>query len=253
MKIENPAFNYNAHGQQYSGHRRTDPRIAKYVHEALGNASTILNVGAGAGSYEPTDRYVTAVEPSQVMRAQRGPGRVPAIIGKAESLPFDDHSYDAAMAMVTVHHWLYMKKGLKEMKRVAKERMLVLSFDPGALNDFWMAEYAPELIEVEKLRYPAIDFVVEALGGKADVMSIPVPLDCVDGFQEAFYGRPEAFLDPEVRKAQSAWGFLEKGKEQEIVNRLKKGLESGEWDQRFGHLRKQETLTCALRLIVAKK
>ena len=251
MKIENPGFNYNAHGQKYSGYRRTDPRIAKYVHEALGTAKTILNVGAGAGSYEPDDRYVVALEPSQTMRAQRAPEKVPAMIGKAESLPFDNNSFDASMAMVTVHHWLYMKKGLRELRRVTKQQVLVFTFDPDVLNDFWIAEYAPELIEVEKLRYPTIDFVTRALGGESEIKKIPVPFDCVDGFQEAFYGRPEAFLDPGVRKAQSAWGFLPGGKEEEIVKRLKNDLDSGEWDKRYGHLRKQAEFTCALRLIIA--
>jgi SAM-dependent methyltransferase len=250
MKITSPAFNYNAHGSDYSAYRRTDPRIAQYVHEALGEARTILNVGAGAGSYEPFDRYVVAIEPSSVMRSQRSDKHVPALNGKAEALPFDDNAFDAVMAMVTVHHWLYMKKGLKELKRVSRKKVLVLSFDPEALDNFWMAGYAPELIAVEKLRYPTIDFVIRALGGQAEVIDIPVPFDCTDGFQEAFFGRPEAFLDPQIRKSQSAWGFLEKGKEKEIVGRLKRSMESGEWDERYGHLRKQEEFTCALKLIV---
>jgi len=191
LKINNPAFDYDKQGQNYSGHRRTDPRIAKYVYDALGTAKTVLNVGAGAGSYEPEDKYVVAVEPSFVMRSQRKKtNRVPAIIGKADSLPFDDNSFDASMAMVTIHHWPDIIKGLKELRRVTRNEVIILTFDPDSLHHFWNVHYFPELIEVEKLRYPKIDFICEGIGGKCEIVKIPVPLDCVDGFQEAFYGRP---------------------------------------------------------------
>ncbi|MFL5752989.1 MAG: class I SAM-dependent methyltransferase [Bacteroidia bacterium] len=253
MKIEHPGFNYNAHGHTYAGFRQADNRISKYIHDALGEARTVLNVGAGAGSYEPMDRHVVALEPSQVMRAQRPGQHVPALIGKAESLPFDDRSFDASMAMLTVHHWLYMKKGLRELRRVTREQILILTFDPDELKNFWIADYAPELIEVEKLRYPTIDFLVTALKGRAEVIRIPVPFDCTDGFQEAFYGRPEAFLEPGVRKSQSAWGFLAKGVEEEIVARLRKDLDSGVWDKRYGHFRMQKEFMGALKLIIASR
>ena len=194
MEIKNPAFNYEQHGQTYSGHRRTDPRIAQYVYAALGSAKTVLNVGAGAGSYEPEDGYVVAVEPSSVMRAQRQRAqKVPAIIGTADSLPFDDHSFDASMAIVTVHHWPDIQKGLRELRRVTRGQVVVMTFDPDALDNFWNVEYFPELIAVEKKRYPTIDFITTALGGTCEIQPIPVPFDCIDGFQEAYYGRPEAF------------------------------------------------------------
>jgi SAM-dependent methyltransferase len=254
MEIKDPAFNYDQFGHKYSGIRRTDPRIAEYVYEALSTASTVLNVGAGAGSYEPPDKYVVAVEPSSVMRAQRvALHKLPAIIGKGDALPFDDQSFDAVMAMVTVHHWPDMKKGLQELRRVAKEQVLIMTFDPDALDNFWNAAYFSELIAVEKARYPTIDFITGALGGNCEVKAIPIPLDCVDGFQEAFYGRPEAFLQKEVRLAQSAWGFLSEEVENELVNRLRDDLESGEWDKKYGHFRTEPTFTCALRLIIAVK
>ncbi|MFN8295609.1 MAG: class I SAM-dependent methyltransferase [Chitinophagales bacterium] len=254
MQIKNPAFNYDKHGQQYSGYRQTDPRIAAYVYDALADAKTILNVGAGAGSYEPADKYVVAVEPSAVMRAQRIiNGKTPAIIGTADALPFDDNAFDASMAMVTVHHWQDIHKGLKELRRVTKNQILIMTFDPDALDNFWNAHYFPELIEIEKARYPTLDLIVNALGGNCEVKSIPIPLDCVDGFQEAFYGRPEAFLEKEVRKAQSAWSFLEDGMEDILVQRLSDDLASGEWDKKYRHYRTQPTFTCALRLIVAHK
>lgn len=253
MNIPNPAFNYDQLGQSYSGYRRTDPRIAAYVYAALGNAKTVLNVGAGAGSYEPENRYVVALEPSAVMRAQRkANGKIPAIIGTADSLPFDEDSFDASMAMVTIHHWPDIQKGLQQLRRVTKEQVLIMTFDPEALDNFWNVHYFPELIEVEKARYPTIDFITDTLGGNCDVQSIPIPLDCVDGFQEAFYGRPEAFLEKEVRLAQSAWGFLPEGMEEQLVKRLADDLSSGEWDKRYGHFRIQPSFTCALRLIIAR-
>jgi len=251
MQIENPAFDYDHHGGGYAQRRATDPRIAAFVHQALDGAKTVLNVGAGAGSYEPEDMYVVAVEPSATMRSQRaGRGRVPAVIAKADSLPFDDGAFDASMAMVTVHHWPDMAAGLRELRRVTRNQLLVLTFDPDALDVFWNARYFPELIEVEKARYPSMDFLSQALGGTTRILPIPVPLDCVDGFQEAFYGRPEAFLDPEVRRAQSAWGFLDTATEARLVKALADDLAAGRWDQLYGHHRTMPTFTGALRLLV---
>ena len=253
MKIENPAFNYDKLGQKYSGHRQTDTRIAEYVTNALGDAQTILNVGAGAGSYEPSDKYVVAIEPSIVMRSQRNKnGKVPAINAKADNLPFDDNAFDASMAMVTVHHWPDINKGLKELRRVTKGQVVIMTFDPNELDNFWNVKYFPELIGVEKARYPTIDFITKSLGENCEVIPIPIPLDCVDGFQEAFYGRPEAFLEKEVRLSQSAWGFLPEGVEEKLVQSLKADLESGEWDRKYGHFRIQPTFTCALRLIISR-
>ncbi len=252
MEIKNPSFNYDEHGQKYSGYRQTDRRIAKYVYEALGSAKTVLNVGAGAGSYEPEDKYVIAVEPSGVMRSQRQKAqKVPAINATADSLPFDDNSFDAAMAMVTVHHWPDIRKGLQELKRVTREKILIMTFDPKALDNFWNAYYFPELIEVEKARYPTMDFITEALGVECTIQSVPIPFDCADGFQEAFYGRPEAFLEKEIRLSQSAWGFLPEGMEDKLVKRLERDLKSGEWDKKFGEFRTKPAFTCALRLITA--
>jgi hypothetical protein len=139
----------------------------------------------------------------------------------------------------------------QELRRVTKEQVIIMTFDPEALDNFWNAHYFPEVIDIEKRRYPTIDFLVNALGGRCEVQAIPIPFDCVDGFQEAFYGRPEAFLEEEVRKAQSAWGFLPEGEEEKIVNRLKNDLQSGTWDEKFGHFRSQESFTCALRLVIA--
>jgi ubiquinone/menaquinone biosynthesis C-methylase UbiE len=252
MKIENPAFDYDQFGQKYSAIRQTEPKIMKYVAMALGDAKTVLNVGAGAGSYEPTDRFVIAIEPSLEMRKQRlANHKIPALNAKADNLPFDNSSFDASMAMVTVHHWPDMDKGLKELRRVTKNQVIIMTFDPEVLDKFWNAHYFPELIEVEKARYPSIEFIKKSLGGECKVIDIPVPLHCVDGFQEAFYGRPEAFLSKDVRAAQSAWGFLDKATEERIVKTLYDDIFSGEWDKKYGHFRTQPYFTCALRLIIS--
>jgi SAM-dependent methyltransferase len=252
MIIDNPAFNYDQSGQGYAVQRQTDPRVAAHVHAALGNARTVLNVGAGAGSYEPDDRYVVAVEPSSVMRAQRARnGKVPAIQAKADHLPFDDDVFDASMALVTIHHWPDIAKGLQEMRRVTQGPVVVMTFDPDVTDVFWYAPYFPELIAVDRARDPKVDYVKSCLGGHCEVVAVPIPLDCKDGFRDAYYGRPEAFLRKEVRKAQSAWGFLAEGMEDVLVQRLADDLESGEWDRKYGHFRTQPTFMGALRLIIS--
>ncbi|MFJ8490036.1 class I SAM-dependent methyltransferase [Streptomyces sp. NPDC094038] len=242
---------YGLVGTAYSHGRRTDPRIAALVHEALGNARTVVNVGAGAGSYEPLDRHVLPVEPSAAMRAQRPARLAPAIDGVAEHLPFDDDSVDAAMAMVTVHQWPDVVAGLREMRRVARGPVVVLTFDGDELSRLWLRDYAPELRGEEAARYPAIDTVTSTLGPGTQVRPVPIPIDCVDGFTEAYYARPESFLDPAVRRAQSAWTFLEPGVEERVIDRLAADLASGAWDERYGYLRTQPEFRGAARLIVS--
>ena len=249
---EQSGFDYDRDGKRYTGHRRTDPRIAKDIHAALGPAKTVLNVGAGAGSYEPEDRYVVAVEPSAAMRAQRPEHRVPAIRGGADSLPFDDGAFDASMAILTVHHWPDPSRGLRELRRVTKGPVVVMTFDPDADTEFWMFDYAPEMKAVERERYVGLDVVAQALGGKREVRPVPVPADCIDGFQAAFYARPESFLDPEVRRVQSAWKFLPPGVEDRIVDSIASDLKSGAWEKRYGKLRSKPFINCQLRLMIAR-
>jgi SAM-dependent methyltransferase len=251
MEIKNPAFDYNKEGQFYSGVRRPDPRIAAVIHSALGTARTVLNIGAGAGSYEPLDRYVIAMEPSEVMRKQRPKHLAPAMTGTADKIPFDDGAFDAAMAILTVHHWPDRTKNLRELRRVTQGPIVIMTFDPDVPTEFWLGDYAPELVEVERSRYGSIASITEALGGKCRIEPIAVPKDCVDGFQVAFYARPEAFLQKEVRKSQSAWGFISEPVENRIVKALSDDLASGKWEEKYGHLRKRETINCQLRLIVA--
>ncbi len=248
----NPGFNYETLSVPYTGYRQTDPLIAAQVHAALGDAQTILNVGAGAGSYELADRYVVAVEPSAVMRAQRmALGKVPAIIGKADALPFDDGAFDAAMAMVTIHHWPDIAAGLRELRRVTCGPVVLLTFDPERMADFWLADYFPELIAAERGRFPSVAQLAEIMGGTVRTEAVRIPLDCKDGFTEAYYGRPEAFLNENVRRAQSCWSFLPDGLEGPLVAKLAEALASGEWDAMWGHLRTQPEATYSLRLVTA--
>jgi len=242
---------YEAHGVGYSHRRRADPRIEALIHAALGPARSVLNVGAGAGSYEPLDRHVIAIEPSASMRAQRPPHLTPAIDGRAEALPLDDDSVDAAMATLSVHQWADKAKGLRELRRVSRGPVVILTFDGDDLHRFWLADYAPELIEAERHRFMPVHEIRSALGGTSSVMNVPIPADCTDGFTEAFYARPERMLDPGVRRSQSAWTFVPFEVQARLERTLGEDLRSGVWDARYGHWRLKPVYEGALRLIVA--
>ena len=242
---------YERHGHGYARNRRADPLIEARIHAALGDARTVLNVGAGSGSYEPTDREVLAVEPSATMRAQRPPGAAPAIDARAEALPFEDDSFDAAMACVTIHHWEPPEAGLAELRRVARGPVVVFTFDLDHLPA-WQLEFFAEAVALEQPRFPSIAAVERALGGRTRVERIATPADCADGFFEAFWSRPEVLLDPEIRASQSVWALLPPGVEDRIVTRLRAALESGAWDAEHGHLREQQSFDGSLRLVVSE-
>ncbi len=242
---------YEQHGRNYARRRRPDPRIAARVHAGLGSARTVVNVGAGAGSYEPDDRWVLAVEPSATMRAQRPATAAPVIAARAESLPLDDRIVDAAMACLTIHHWEPAEAGLAEMRRVARGPVVVLTLDLDA-HPKWQLDHLAPGIEIERARFQAPAAVAAALGGRTRIERIPTPGDCVDGFIEAFWKRPEALLDPEVRASQSMWALLARGVEQEIVERLASALDSGAWDAEHGHLRERDSYAGALRLVISE-
>jgi SAM-dependent methyltransferase len=244
-------FDYEEQGAGYSVQRRQDPTIAALVRQSLGAARRVLNVGAGAGSYEPADLEVAAVEPSASMRSQRPPDRRAAISAVAEALPFPDDAFDAAMASVTLHQWKDQDQGLRELRRVSRGPIVILTFDGDALDRFWLARYAPELIKAERTRYPPIKHICDVLGRATTVMAVPIPIDCPDGFTEAFYARPEQFLDVTVRRSQSAWGFVAPEDEQRTVDRLRHDLGTGEWDRRYGSLRGRPTYVGSLRLVVS--
>jgi SAM-dependent methyltransferase len=244
--------NYGTIGASYTRYRRPDARIAARIGEALGEARTVLNVGAGAGSYEPSGRQVTPVEPSASMRAQRPAGLAEAVDAVAEDLPFADDSFDAAMATFTVHQWGDLRAGLREVRRVTRGPVIILTCDPGRLRRFWLTEYAPEVIDTEALRYPAVEAFAEGLGGPVATTVVPVPLDCTDGFNEAYYGRPEALLDPAARLSCSAWSFVGDAVHDRFTRDLGRDLATGTWDARHGRLRAQPAFDGSLILVAAQ-
>ncbi|WP_326568158.1 class I SAM-dependent methyltransferase [Amycolatopsis rhabdoformis] len=242
---------YGEIGKVYTGFRNPDLRIAAAVERALGDAERVLNVGAGAGSYEPLGRVVTAVEPSASMRALR-PAERPAVDATAEDLPFADRSFDAAMATFTVHQWPDLPKGLGEVRRVTTGPVVILTCDPERVREFWLHEYAPEVLDTEARRYPALGDLAAGLGGQVEMIPVPIPRDCVDGFNEAYYARPERLLDPAARQACSAWSFVDDGVTQRFETDLRRDLADGTWEARHGHLRHQPAYDGSLVLVVGR-
>jgi DNA-binding transcriptional MerR regulator len=242
---------YEAIGSAYPATRRTEPRIAAQVWEALGDARTVLNVGAGTGSYEPPDREVTAVEPSAVMRAQRPAGAARCVAAAAESLPFEDGSFDAAMAFSTVHHWHDPIAGLREMRRVAR-RVVVFTHDAsdtGWRHRFWLTrDYLPEVADLVADR-PPVDRLARAIGARLE--PVLIPWDCADGFLEAYWRRPEAYLEEHVRRAVSVWTRVGPQAERRAVARLREDLASGRWTERNRDLLNLDAAELGLRLLVA--
>ncbi len=243
---------YGQIGAGYAQIRRPDPRIASAVLYALGDARTVLNVGAGTGSYEPADREVTAVEPSASMRAQRAATLGPAIDATAERLPFPDDSFDASMASVTIHQWPQRDRGLAEMRRVSRGPVVVLTFDPVPPQHWWLIDYAPELFEVEAQRMPPIDHVAALIGRTATVRTVMIPADCTDGFGQAFYARPEELLRPEVRRAMSGWSLVPPTVVSRFELELHRDLESGVWDEKYGAFRLLPEFDGGLRLVIGR-
>ena len=240
------SLTYDSMGMNYAELRKPDPRIARFITHALGDASTVLNVGAGTGSYEPADRQVIAVEPSREMIRQRKPGAVPAIEACAESLPFPDKSFDASMAILTIHHWTDKRAGLREMRRVTRGPVVLLSFDPSSRP--WLTDYLPELAALDDERMPTLSELEQWLG-PLQVTPVPIPHDCTDGFLYAYWKRPFAYLDTRLRAGSSSF-WLIKGVE-EGLEKLKRDLESGAWERRYADLLQQDEYEAGYRLVVA--
>jgi SAM-dependent methyltransferase len=233
---------------EYHKTRREDPRLVARIHAALGNAHSVVNVGAGTGSYEPRGRAVVAVEPSAVMIAQRPPGAAAAVRAAAEALPFGKRRFDAAMALWTIHHWADPGQGIAELRRVARSVVIVAA--SSRLNQLWLIrDYFPAIgwwrPELQAERIAAL------LGGNVRVEPLPVPRDCLDGFGEAFWARPEAYLEPRIRAGISAFELLDEAELVPGLQRLRADLRSGAWDARNGSLRQLEEFDCGLRLIIA--
>lgn len=243
---------YDEIGVNYSDFRRADPRIEARVWAALGDARSVANIGAGTGSYEPRDREVIAIEPSSLMIAKRPAGAAPALQGVAEALPLDEQSVDAAMAIFTIHHWSDLGAGLTEMRRVARQRIVLLTIDATKNAEIWtLAEYFPEAMALEEEVMPSIASLESRLPG-ATIETVPMPSRCRDEFTSALWDRPELFLEPATLRASSLWHRLSPEVIERGQERLRADLESGRWDKAHGHLRTLSELDIGLRLITVE-
>jgi SAM-dependent methyltransferase len=241
---------YDEIGVTYATTRRPDPRIELQIAEALGDARSVVNVGAGVGSYEPRDRDVVAVEPSAVMIAQRPPDAAPAVQAPAEALPFPDQSFDAALAVLTMHHWSDWRAGVAELRRVARERIVMLTFDPGFIFDYWLVrDYLPQIAVQDEARFPPLAVVAEALGG-ADVIPVPIARDCSDGFLCAWWQRPLAYCEARVRANISSLAVLDPAVAAEMMGRLERDVADGSWAARNADLLTQDEADFGYRLLV---
>jgi SAM-dependent methyltransferase len=237
---------YDLIGVNYAELRKPDPRIARFIESALGSAQTVLNVGAGTGSYEPTDRSVTAVEPSGEMIRKRSPAAAKAVQASAENLPFEDKSFDASMAILTIHHWPDKEAGLSEMRRVTRGRIVLLTFDPS--HRPWLTDYLPELAALDEAQAPKMSDYERWLG-PVEITPVPVPHDCSDGFLYAYWRRPAAYLDATIRSGSSSFWAI--GNAEAGLQNLRRDLETGEWQRRYAELLTLDEYDAGYRLVVA--
>jgi SAM-dependent methyltransferase len=246
---------YDQIGEGYALTRREDPRISSAIRRALGDARSVVNVGAGTGSYEPADRHVIAVEPSDVMAAQRPPTIPPALRASAAGLPLRDDSVDAAMAVLTIHHWDdELERGIEEMRRVARDTVVILTYDPVVSGEMWlMADYLPEVAELDRRIFPAPGQVAGLLGGRTRIEVVPIQRDTPDWMLGSFWAHPERVLDERARNATSGFARMDSSVVQRVVRDVGRDLESGAWDERYGHLRKLDAFDAGLRLIVSAR
>jgi SAM-dependent methyltransferase len=240
---------YDTIGIQYSTHRRPDPRILRVVHAELQDAATIVNLGAGVGSYEPEGRDLIAVELSSLMISQRPRGSSPVVQARAEHVPFRDGAFDVAMAVLSLHHWSDIEAGLREAVRVAKHRIVLLTWI-GFRGDFWLLDYLPQIREIDEPLFPSMEEMAEILG-PLRVIPVPIPHDCTDGFLCAYWRRPHAYLDESVRSAISTFARVRDF--EEGLLRLEEDLQSGEWERRYSHLFDHESMDYGYRVVVADR
>jgi len=240
---------YDALGSTYRDHRRPDERIAAAVARALGDAHTVVNVGAGTGAYEPHDRAVVAIEPSITMIRQRPRGSAPVVQASALQLPFVDGAFEAALAVLTVHHWPDRSRGLTELARVVRDRVVIVTWDPST-SGFWLTEgYFPELVDIDRQILPTMEELRRILGAIA-IYPLPIPYDCSDGFLGAYWRRPHAYLDAGIRRAISTFSKLTDT--QAGLARLRRDIEDGTWHRRYGHLLRRRELDVGYRIVVAR-
>ncbi len=241
---------YESIGKTYHATRRGDPRLARAIWLALEDAGSVVNVGAGAGSYEPEDRDVLAVEPSATMIRQRPQGAAPAVQARAESLPFRDKSFDASLAVNTLHHWKDVRAGVRELRRVARRHVVIFHRNPAEGASLWLTErYFPSLFSVGGMA--RIRAIVEEELDNIRSISVPLPADCRDGLFSAYWGRPEAYLDARIRQNISNFALAEPAVVAAGIESLRNDLESGAWDREHGHLRQLPELDLGHRVLVA--
>jgi SAM-dependent methyltransferase len=238
---------YDRLGGQYAGFRQPDTRIADAVQSALGDSRSVVNVGAGTGSYEPPDRRVIAVEPSWRMIKQRRVDAAPVVQGDATALPLFTKSVDAALAILTIHHWLRPAEGIRELKRVARDRVVILTWDP-ASPGFWLTDYFPEILKIDRRIFPELGDLNRLLG-ETSARAILIPHDCTDGFLGAYWRRPEAYLDTGVRSSISTFSKLTNVATG--LAKLSHDLQSGEWHDQYGDVLDQTEVDLGYRLLVA--
>jgi len=248
--VSGPTPVYDGIGSGYATQRLADPRLALPIEAALAGALRVVNVGAGSGSYEPADRVVVAVESSDVMIRQRPSGAAPAVQATAEALPFPDRSFDVAMTVLSVHHWADRQAGLAEMCRIAPRRV-VLTFDPAVHSRMWLMDYIPEIRELQSAQAPTIAEIVDRIDGRT-ITVLPVPADCHDGMTVAYWRRPDAYLDPAIRRGGSALRQVDPEALHRGLARLEQDLLSGAWTDRYAHLLTLDELDCGLRLVVGE-
>ena len=239
---------YDTIGEGYAGRRTPDPRIAAAIWSALGSSRSVINVGAGTGSYEPVDRTVLAVEPSDVMIRQRPANAAPCLRGSAESLPVEDGAFDAAMAVLTIHHWSDWRRGLRELRRAVRSRIVLVTFDTEA-SDFWLTrDYLPELLALDREIMPPLEVLADELGAFEEAPLL-IPHDCRDGFLGAYWRRPEVYLDPVARRSMSSFSKIDA---EEGLRRLADDLRSGAWRERNADILTLDALDLGYRLLVWK-
>jgi SAM-dependent methyltransferase len=241
---------YDQIGISYATTRRADPRIAAAIDDALGDAGSVVNVGAGTGAYEPADRDVLAIEPSAMMIAQRPPTAAPAVKAPAEALPIPDDSFDAALAVNTVHHWTDVQAGVRELRRVARKRVVIFLRNPSAAARFWLADYFPALERTDRMA--AIVALIENELRTRSTLAVALPHDCMDGLFSAYWARPEMYLANEVRMNISNFALAAEEDVREGLARLRDDLESGEWDRRYGKFRTLPKLDLGHRLFITE-
>ena len=243
---------YDRIGVGYADRRRADPRLAAAITRALNRTETVVNVGAGAGSYEPSDRSVVAVEPAMTMIRQRRAGSAPVVQASATALPFRDDGFAAALAVLTVHHWPDRARGLAELGRVARRRVVVVTWDPSSQGFWLLDDYFPQIGDVDRPNFPSLEDFRRALGS-VEVHPLPIPHDCVDGFLGAYWRRPHAYLDAGVRSAISTFAKLQTSDVESGVERLRRDLADGTWARRHGDLLNRSEIDLGYRIVIAGK